>query len=89
MVEATLKLEYWQLVHFDGQAATIMSCLWTPQKTGVLTITLVLVVIGNQGRPITHPVAIRPDACVVQHVLPCTADDTLAGRRAGAGLAER
>lgn len=88
MVDATLKLGYWQVVHFEGQASTGIQSESSASKVAeILTVTFVLVVIRNQGRTVANAIAVSANAVAVEGVLPSATDNAVARRRARARLA--
>ena len=90
IVDATLKLEYLQLVHLEGQAMrSNVSVRKYPQGRSKLTVTLVLVVISHKSRPAAHTIAVRADTGAVEAVLARTADDAVSRGGSRARLAER
>ena len=54
-----------------------------------LTVTLVLIVVRNQGGARANAITVSPNAVAVQRVLPSATDDAIVRRRATAGLTER
>lgn len=54
-----------------------------------LTITLMLVVISDSGRPRADTIPIRPHAVPIERVFPCSADDAIIRRGTRARLAKR
>ena len=55
----------------------------------ILTVTLVLIVVSNEGGARANTVTVSPNAVAVERVLPGAADDAIVRRRATACLTER